>query len=425
MQRIKALVFNPYTLLALFSVAAIYVSVVLISLGAHPYKFPVDPFPADIMNTPENMNQFEGKLLTEYNNYRIFKYSYFHLLEGDKGVTDVGLHGIYGLHPSEHWDFYKYSPTFALLMGMFAYLPDVVGLCLWNLVNVLAIFFAIRMLPFTNKTKALILWFIANEVFTCLSNTQSNGLMCGLIVAAYGCMQSKKLFWAALWISLATFIKVYGAIGFCLFLFYPGKGRFVLYSSLCCLVLAALPLLVTPLHTLLWDYKNWAYLIKEDAAAAVGLSVAGWLETWFGITNIKAGITITGIVLFLIPFARYKLYTNERYRLLTVASMLIWVIIFNHKAESSTYIIAVTGVAIWYFSSARAKWRTVLLFVVLLFTCLSTTDLFPPYLKRHFIYPYDIKTVPCIIVWCVVFVELMLKSTFRNNGKLSPAATAA
>ena len=87
--------------------------------------------------------------------------------------------------------------------------------------------------------------------------------------------------------------------------------------------------------------------------------------------------------------------------------MLIWVIIFNHKAESSTYIIAVTGVAIWYFAAPKATWRTALLFFVLLFTCFSTTDIFPPYVRKHFIYPYTIKAFPCILAWCAVIYDLM------------------
>ena len=145
-----------------------------------------------------------------------------------------------------------------------------------------------------------------------------------------------------------------------------------------------------------------------DASAAIGLSVTGVLHSWFGISHGMATVTITGIVLFLLPLARFRLYGNELFRLLILASMLIWVIIFNHKAESSTFIIAVAGVAIWYFAMPKANLRTALLLLVFIFTSLSTTDIFPPYIKQHFIYPFKIKAVPCILVWCVVFAELML-----------------
>jgi hypothetical protein len=168
----------------------------------------------------------------------------------------------------------------------------------------------------------------------------------------------------------------------------------------------ALPLIVTPFHTLVIQYQNWAELIKNDAKSAVGLSVAGWLHSWFGI-DAKAYIMVIGVALFFVPLIRYRLYSNAVYRMLMLAFMLLWVIIFNHKAESSTFIIAVAGVGIWYFTSPKANWRTFLLFLVLLFTSMSTTDIFPPFVKKHFIYPYTIKAVPCIWVWIVIFVEMM------------------
>jgi hypothetical protein len=379
-------------------------------LGTHlyqPHKVS-DVIPADIMNTPERMNQFLGRQLTEYNNYVIFKHSFFHLnyTAGSNNYTSYGLHGLYGLHPTEHWDFYKYSPTFAFLMGALAYLPDLPGLIIWNLANVLAVCFAVRMLPLAKRSQAILLWFIINDMATCLSNAQSNGLMCGLMVAAYCCMQNNKAIWATLALALATYIKVYGAIGFCLFLFYPDKVKFVLYALFWNVVLLALPLIITPIGTLVWQYRNWAVLMMADASSATGISVAGWLHTWFGI-DARGLVSVVGLALFLAPFIRYKLYRDELYKILTLAGMLIWVIIFNHKAESPTYIIAVTGVGIWYFASPRAGWHTALMLLVLVFTCLSGTDFFPPYVKKHFVYPYDIKAVPCIIVWCVIFAELL------------------
>lgn len=397
---IRALLVKPKTLLVVYICAAIFAAVQLYSLGTHPFTMPKPgTFPDDIMNHPHLMNQYIGRYLTEYNNFKLFKYSFFHLLDGKN---------LYDIYPERAWDFYKYSPTFALLMGPMAVLPDVVGLIIWNILNAITVFLAIRMLPFSVRTQCLVLWFIAMELLTCLQNTQSNGLMCGLMIAAYGSMQRGKPIWATLWLVLAAYIKVYSVIGFCLMLFYPGKVRFMLYVIMWTVILWALPLIVTPLPTLIWQYKNWVALMIADAGAAVGLSVAGWLNTWFGVTSGRSLITLGGAMLFLLPFVRYKLYRNEVFRLLTVASMLIWVIIFNHKAESSTYIIAVAGVAIWYYTRPRTPWRTAVLMLVFIFTSLGTTDIFPPYVRNHFMYPYSIKAVPCIIAWFVVFMELML-----------------
>jgi len=75
---------------------------------------------------------------THYNNYIIFKQSFFHLIENKD---------LYQLHPTEHWDYYKYSPTFSLLMAPLACLPNALGLFIWNLLNVLILFWALWKLP--------------------------------------------------------------------------------------------------------------------------------------------------------------------------------------------------------------------------------------------------------------------------------------
>ena len=407
-QAFVKLVTQPRTLLVVYIVAALFAAIQQYSLGTHLFVFPKGPYPDDIMNRLDRMNQFNGKYLTEYNNYMIFKYSFFHLLEGTN---------LYGLYPSCHWDFYKYSPTFAVLMAPMAYLPDIVGLCIWNILNALAVYFAIRLLPFNVKTQCLLLWFVSFDLLTCLQNAQSNGLMCGLIIAAYGCLHHKKALWATLWLVVATYIKVYGAIGFCLFLFYPDKVKFVLYAIMWTILFWAIPLLVTPLPTLVWQYHNWAGLMIADATTAMGLSVAGLLSKWFGM-NMKGIVTIAGLILFLLPFIRTRQYKNEIFRLLTLASMLIWVIIFNHKAESSTFVIATAGVGIWYFAMPKTNWRTALFFFVFIFTSLSTTDIFPAFIRQNFIYPFKIKAFPCVVAWCVVFADLML---VRLNAGRAPS----
>ncbi len=379
------------TLLAVYILLAIVASVQLVLVGTH--------------------NSSEGNTYTDYNNYVIFRQSYFHLVAGKN---------IYGLFPAEQWDLYKYSPTFALIMGLFARLPDVIGLGIWNLLNALALFIAIRMLPLGRSQMSMLLWFVLLELLTSMQNAQSNGLMAGLLVAAFACMERKKAGLAALWIVAATFIKVYGAVGFCLFLFYPDKIKFCLYAAIWTLVFLDLPLLVMPVHTLAWQYQKWMAMMKEDQSASYGLSVMGWLHSWFGISSGKPFVSIIGIVLFLLPFVRWQLYKDYSYKLLMLASMLIWVIIFNHKAESSTYVIAVTGVGIWYFLGYQAdiqvkKWRKILVFLVFIFTCLSPTDIFPPAVIHNFFVPYTIKAIPCIVVWCVVWLELMtIKKASRD-----------
>src|SRR5678816_1138716 len=58
-------------------------------------------------------------IASQNNNFRIFRAASRHLLAGAD---------LYAAYPAEHFDFYKYSPTFALLFAPFAYVPFVPAL---------------------------------------------------------------------------------------------------------------------------------------------------------------------------------------------------------------------------------------------------------------------------------------------------------
>ena len=82
--------------------------------------------------------------------------------------------------------------------------------------------------------------------------------------------------------------------------------------------------------------------------------------------------------------------------------------IFNFRAESPTFIIATSGIFLWFFSQKKSTVNLVLLCIVILFTSLSYTDLFPASVRDSFIEPYVIKAVPCILVWLVILAELLM-----------------
>jgi hypothetical protein len=338
-----------------------------------------------------------GPERTHYNNYQIFKYSFFHLIENKD---------LYAAYP-EHWDYYKYSPTFAALMAPFAALPDAAGLLCWNLLNGLVLFFAMWKLPFQVRTRLLVFALVFLELFASLHNSQSNALIAGLILFAFISLEKKRIALAALFIVITAFIKVFGIVALVLFLFYPNKLKAFFWTIGWIVLLAALPLLFVSTAQLTFLYESWMVMIRDDHSMSVGLSVAGWLYTWFGI-EAKNPIVIFGAILFCLPLLRYKYYAEIKFRLLFLASILLWIVIFNHKAEAPTFVIAVTGVGIWYFSQKAKIENTILLFLVVIFTVLSDTGIFPKAFYEEYILRHVFKAVPCILVWFKLFFELML-----------------
>lgn len=151
-------------------------------------------------------------------------------------------------------------------------------------------------------------------------------------------------------------------------------------------------------------------MLQADHAGSIGMSVAGWVESWFGFTPNKTAITLGGVVVFCLTYLNQKAWKVQGFKLLMLASALLWVVIFNHKAESPTFIIAVAGVAIWYFNQPKSTLNTILLALVFVFTCLSPTDLFPPDIRNSFVTPYQLKVLPCILVWLkIVYDQLTYK----------------
>jgi hypothetical protein len=336
---------------------------------------------------------------TKYNNYLIFKQSHFHLLEG------VNL---YAAYPYQHADLYKYSPAFALFFGAFAWLPDWAGLPLWNLLNVAVFLLAIRLLPVKDwKTKSLILLLAAVETMTSLQNSQSNVLIAGLLILGFALFEKNHYFFATLCLVATFYIKIFGIAALIILLFYPEKRKSILYAAFWFVLLWFLPAVATGFKPLFTVYRQYAVLLQSDHSVSMGLSVAGWIRSWFGLSLPTTALALAGFGLTVLPMVRLRNFGAFPHRILLFSALLVWMVIFNHKAESPTFIIAVAGVLLWYFSRERTVVNTVLLGLVVVFTSLAPTDLFPFAVRTNLFEPYAVKAVPCILAWIAMVASMV------------------
>ncbi|QRR02015.1 glycosyltransferase family 87 protein [Dyadobacter sandarakinus] len=340
-----------------------------------------------------------GHLYTHYNNYIIFKQSFFHLIHGQD---------LYAEFIEEQGDLFKYSPTFALVFGILAILPDVVGLTLWNVLNAVVLFYAIEHLPrFTARTKGLILVFVVVELLTAMQNEQSNALIAGLFLLMFGALEKRNYWLASFFLISTIYIKLFGIVALALYLLYPGKLKLTYTTAFWVLLFTLLPLIVVDSGQFVFLYKSWGNLLSNDHSISDGLSVIGWLKSWFGWDGNKTYVSVAGAILFCIPLLRIRQYGDFTFRALFLASVMIWVVIFNHRAESPTFIIAAGGVAIWYYSQKQTTANYVLLVLAFVFTTLAPTDIFPKFVRNEWFKPYVVKAVPCILVWGKIWLDLM------------------
>jgi hypothetical protein len=186
------------------------------------------------------------------------------------------------------------------------------------------------------------------------------------------------------------------------------------------IVLAAAPLTAVSARELADLYRSWNHLLHSDYSGKTGLSVISLLKNWFGLRIPSGPVILAGAVMLVAPFFRGITRPDSYFVRQTTTSVLIWVVIFNHMAESPTLVIAVSGVALWYFSQKRTVANTILTMLVFILTCLSPTDICPKSIRNTFIQPYILITAPCMAVWLKLQYDLFRHKFVRGTLEALP-----
>ena len=329
------------------------------------------------------------------NNFETFRTSWFNLVAGND---------LYG--PSDrHFDFFKYSPTFALLFAPFAVLPFWLGVLLWNALNAGALYFAFGRILGRNEAFAARLLVLLDTVGA-MQNVQSNALIAGMMIFACVDLERRREGRAAFIIATGTAIKLFPIVGATYAIFRPQRlPRFALFSAIAALVLVAAPLLVISPGELAEQYRSWGAIQRVDALDR-GYSVMQQLQLWLGQDWPNWPIQLVGVVVLLAPLVRYGLWGQGPFRLLFLASLLMFCVLFNHKSESPTFVVALSGIAIWFALVPRTPWTWTVLGVVVVATVLSSSDAMPQPIQQGFFEPYRLKIIPVFLVWVLTQREL-------------------
>ncbi len=343
-------------------------------------------------------------LNSSMNNYIIYQDSFLHLIHHEM---------MYGYHWSEYYDWYLYSPSFPFLIMPFALLPKYIGVVVWCVFNALALFYGIKLLNIEERKKVFIWWFVLQELIISIQNVQVNPLVAALFIFTFVAFERKKVGVAALIIACSLFIKVFGIVGASLFILYPQRLKFIGYLIFWCGVVFFLPLVFISFDELMKQYMGWySTIINLHSTNVNDFSVMQLLSSFFRFSlsdALRYSIQGTAVILFCVKYIRYKSFGDSQFRLLFLASILVWTTIFNNAVESPSFIIAITGVSIWYIADAKSKLNLVLLILALILTSFSHSDLFPRYVRDNFIDPFTLKCLPCFLIWLKIEYELVFR----------------
>jgi hypothetical protein len=337
------------------------------------------------------------------NDFAIFRASFWNLLAHKD---------LYVLRLDQAHDYFKYSPSFALLFAPFAVLPFAAGLFVWNLVNALSIFFALRLLlPREQWVIGLVL--VALPTLRSIQSAQSNALVAALIIFAFVSFERGWLWRGAIAIALGAVIKIFplAALSFAL----PRRDRLraILFTILSTAILIALPLLVISPDALVAQYHSWGALERSEAQL-VGSSAMEILRgagiNWPVWTfQLIGSATVLGVLML-----RMRDWKDRTLRLQFLGFVMVFCVVFNHRAERQSAVIALCGMVIWYLASPspRAVWRIVLFTIVYFLVAVSGTELVPRSIKL-ILAPQARFSIPLTFLWLVMLGELTLTRSDR------------
>lgn len=342
------------------------------------------------------------------NNYLIFKNVF---------VNTVAENNLYLPYADRYLDNNHYGIFFSFLIFPFALLPDWAGVILWNLANASIFLFAIYKLPFSDLKKSLFAIFCLQEYITTAVNLQFNAALVGLLILSAIFVYEKKEFKSAAIIVVGFFTKIYGVVGLSQFFFVKNKLKFVLYILISVVFCFLIPMIYSSPQFVIQSYTDWsqALISKNNQNIELGgmqdISLMGFVRRIVNDASISNLTFLAfGLPLFALPYIRVKQYKHYTFQLMILASTLLFLVLFSSGSESPTYIIAVAGVMLWFvMQRERSPLSITLFFLVIVFTCFSTSDLFPRYIKNEYIIKYSLKAVPCSLVWLRITYELMVK----------------
>lgn len=357
-----------------------------------------------------------------YNDYLIYTGVFWHTMHQTN---------LYNLYPHEYTDSNHYGPVFSLIIAPFALLPVGVGAILWGILNAAVLLYAIRKLSLNDKQQLIIVAVAAIDMMTSTHYLQFNPALTACILFSFILVEKENDFWATLFIAIGFFVKLYGIGAILFFVFSKHKVRFILYFLFWCVVLFSLPMLLSSPKFIVQCYVDWYHSLavknvrNADVMASGGwqdLSVMGMIRRIFSYPQLNNLMVIApAFVLIALPLLRFKQYAAKTFRMSYLAIVLMAIVIFSTGAESPTFVIAMTGVGIWFALHEQPDgWVIFVLILALLLTSLSSSDIFPKWVKAHVIRAYALKALAPFVVW----VWLIASVSFKNCTALQKRRTA-
>jgi hypothetical protein len=328
-----------------------------------------------------------------------------------QGARDVRTGAdLYELHSTE-W--FKYSPTFALFFVPFLWMPTWLAGSLWSLLNFVSTFYGIDAVMKDPREKRIALTVALVGIVLVTDGDQSNLLIGGTMLLAYQALEDDRPWRFGFYAAVGTLVKIFPVLGLGFLVLHWRKWKapatFLLFTAVLCFL---------PLLTLSWgdfkmEYASWRRLLSQESVVNHGWSIMGVFEKGFHWNVPNIWVQGVGAAILSLPFLRaLKVGATPRERLSMMASLLAFVILFNHRTEYCTFVVSAAALGIWYALSPRTPAHTLLLVLAILAPGPIYTAVEPKlqgtfaFLGAHRRF-HSLRMVPLLAVWIWIQKDLL------------------
>jgi len=340
-------------------------------------------------------------------NFEVFRAAAHALVEGDD---------LYTLNAA---DYFKYSPTFALLFLPFTWGPSWFLAPSWSALNFgLAGWGLDRLLAHDPRKKRAAQLVALAGIVVATDGDQSNLVVAGAVLLAFDAYEKGHLRLAAHLVAAATLVKIFPIAFAGLVLLLPKEQRRPAFTALAGALLTwiVLPLVLLEPAELVAQYASWHALLERDHGNH-GWSVMSLFQDGLGFRWSAAPLQLCGVAvqaLTLVLGVRFG--TDRAWRRTVMCSLLCFSVLFNHRAEYATFAISAVGVGIWYASGETPAplWRRVLVGLAIVapgpFFTRANVDAagIVSLLAAHRLF-HPLRVLPLLAVWAVMQAELLAR----------------
>ncbi len=349
------------------------------------------------------------------NNFLIFKGVFWHTWNQTS---------LFDAYPAEYFDVNHYGPLFSLIIAPFAVMPHALGMILWCAGLAMLCWVAVRKSTLNAGQQIFVYWFCAHDLLSALFMQQFNVAIAAILLLSFFFIEREKDGWATLMILIGTFVKLYGIVGLAFFFFSRHKVKFILSFLGWSILLFVAPMCISSPAYIIDQYREWYVCLVEKNSENTftlmqNISLLGMVRKISQSASYSdLWLIIPGFILFCAPYLRLKQWQHLAFRQMFLASVMMFMVLFSTGTENSGYITATIGCVIWFSCVPwkRGKWDIALMVFCILLTSLSTSDLFPAYVRENLIRPYALKALPVSIIWFRLCYEMLTRDYAPASG---------